>query len=104
MGSIVVVVTLPNTSGTAAFRAVPYVILVPAPMAADTIGEVRYSLLPVLLLDVRHAVFMAAVARIGVVVVGKVARDAFRIVIAIQSEISRVIEGGRRPCVRTVAA
>ena len=73
-------------------------------MAAHTIGDVGDALLLVLLEDVPQRVFVTAVARVGSVVAGLVAGGALRVVVAIQTEVLRVIEGGRRPCVRAMAA
>ena len=46
---------------------------------------------------------MAAIARIAAVIVADMAGRAFNVVVAIQFEILRVIEGGRSPFVLAVA-
>lgn len=46
---------------------------------------------------------MAAVAGVAAVIVADMAGRAFDVVVAIQFEILRVIEGGRRPFILAVA-
>lgn len=67
------------------------------------VAVVADALLDVLAADLFLRVLVTAIAGIAAVVVADMAGCAFHIVVAIQLEILRVIEGGRRPFVLAVA-
>ena len=67
------------------------------------VAVVADALLDVLAADLFLRVLVTAIAGIAAVVVADMAGCAFDVVVAIQLEILRVIEGGRRPFVLAVA-
>ena len=94
--SIVVLILFPASIGSAAFAtSTSDVVLIAAAVASHTIGDVGDAFLLMLSEDIPGGVLMAAVAGVSTVVVGLMAGGALRIVVAIQSEVCRVIEGGR---------
>lgn len=72
-------------------------------VALDTVIEIADSFLDMLTADLFLRVLVTAIAGIAAVVVAHVAGRAFNVVVAIQFEILRVIEGGRCPFVLAVA-
>lgn len=72
-------------------------------VALYAVIEVADALLDVLAANVVLGMFMATVAGISAVVVADMAGRALNVVVAIQFEILRVIEGGRRPFVQAMA-
>ena len=79
-------------------------LVLPTAVALDAIVDLRDALLAMLAHDLARRVLVAAVTGIRSVVVRTVTGRARRIVIAIEPEVFAVIEGGRLPGVRGVAA
>jgi len=72
-------------------------------VAFDTVLEVADTFLDVFAPDLFGRVLMAAIAGVAAVVVAHMAGRAFHVMVTIQFEVLRVIEGGRRPFILAVA-
>lgn len=82
---------VPSVSFTAFSR----VTFIAAAMAAHAIGDVRDAFHLVLAHDVARSVLVAAIARVGGVLVRLVAGGAFRGMVSLEPEVGTVFECGR---------
>lgn len=90
---VILLALLPVLVGPASLTTTTDIILISAPVAAHAVGDVGDAFFLMLAEDIPGGVLMASVASVCVVLFVLMARRARRIVITVQEEVPRVIEG-----------